>query len=156
DDAPVSALVGRRRPFDWIGFGLIAVSLLCLTYVFVQGNRWDWFTEPLIVWLTALGVATLLLFFARQVLAQGQGLVDFTIFRSEGLSFAFVVSFVAAAAWFGSASLVRASASSVLAFSPTAAGQRLLPSGALFAGAPLCAAYLMQARGVSPITTAPF
>jgi DHA2 family multidrug resistance protein len=44
----------------------------------------------------------------------------------------------------------------VLAFSPTDAGQLLLPSGALFIGALLLAAFLMQVRRVPPIATVPF
>ena len=45
---------------------------------------------------------------------------------------------------------------SVLAFTPTDAGQLLLPSGVLFVGALLIAAFLMQVRGAPPIATVPF
>ena len=45
---------------------------------------------------------------------------------------------------------------SVLAFTPTDAGQLLLPSGALFVTALLLAAFLMQMRKVPPIATVPF
>lgn len=135
-----------HRSFDWIGFLLISTTLFCFTYVFSQGSRWDWFEEPRIVWLTAIGAVALLTFLAQQVLAKGQGLLDFTAFRSEDFSFAFIVSFVAGAALFGSAFLIPSFAVSVLAFTPTGAGQLLLPSGALFVGTLLIAAFLMQAR----------
>jgi DHA2 family multidrug resistance protein len=105
-----------RRPFDWIGFALISVALFCLTYVFSQGSRWNWFDEPRIVWLTAIGAAALLAFLGQQVMAKGRGLLDFTLFRSEDFCFAFIVSFVAGAALFGSAFLIPAFAVSVLAF----------------------------------------
>ncbi|MEN1480190.1 MFS transporter, partial [Pseudomonas aeruginosa] len=71
-------------------------------------------------------------------------------------SFAFIVSFVAGAALFGSAYLIPAFALSVLGFTPTDGGLLLLPSGALFIGALLVAAYLMQVRGVAPFATVPF
>jgi DHA2 family multidrug resistance protein len=145
-----------RRPFDWIGFALISVALFCLTYVFSQGSRWNWFDEPRIVWLTAIGAAALLAFLGQQVMAKGGGLLDFTLFRSEDFCFAFIVSFVAGAALFGSAFLIPAFAVSVLAFTPTDAGQLLLPSGALFIGSLLIAAFLMQARSVPPVATVPF
>ena len=145
-----------RRPFDWIGFSLISVTLFCFTYVFSQGSRWDWFEEPRILWLTVIGAATLLAFLGQQVIAKGQGLLDFTLFRSDDFSFAFIVSFVAGAALFGSAFLIPSFAVSVLAFTPTDAGQLLLPSGALFIGALLIAAFLMQVRRVPPIATVPF
>lgn len=153
DPMPAKAV---RRPFDWIGFSLISVTLFCFTYVFTQGSRWDWFEEPRIQWLTVIGAATLLAFLGQQVMAKGKGLLDFTLFKSDDFSFAFIVSFVAGAALFGSAFLIPSFAVSVLAFTPTDAGQLLLPSGALFIGALLIAAFLMQVRRVPPFATVPF
>ncbi|WP_137823625.1 DHA2 family efflux MFS transporter permease subunit [Pseudomonas sp. D(2018)] len=154
-DCPMPTSI-RRRPFDWIGFSLIAATLFCFTYVFSQGSRWDWFEEPHILWLTAIGTAALLAFLGQQVLASGKGLLDFTLFRSDDFSFAFIVSFVAGAALFGSAFLIPTFALSVLAFTPTDAGQLLLPSGAFFIGALLISAFLMQVRRVPPFATVPF
>jgi DHA2 family multidrug resistance protein len=154
-DGPMPAKV-RHRPFDWIGFALIAAALCCFTYVFSQGSRWDWFEEPRILWLSVIGLAALLAFLGQQVLARGQGLLDFSLFKSSDFSFAFIVSFVAGAALFGSAFLIPAFALSVLAFTPSDAGQLLLPSGALFIGGLLIAAFLFQARGIPPVATVPF
>ena len=154
-DGPMPIKV-RHRPFDWIGFTLICASLFCFTYVLSQGSRWDWFEEPRILWLTVIGAAALLAFLGQQVLAKGQGLLDFTLFKSSDFSFAFIVSFVAGAALFGSAFLIPAFALSVLGFTPTDAGQLLLPSGAFFVGALLISAWLMQARRVAPFATVPF
>ncbi|MDT9674099.1 DHA2 family efflux MFS transporter permease subunit [Pseudomonas sp. JV414] len=154
-DGPMPAKV-RHRPFDWIGFSLISASLFCFTYVLSQGSRWDWFEEPRILWLTVIGAAALLAFLGQQVLAKGQGLLDFTLFKTSDFSFAFIVSFVAGAALFGSAFLIPAFALSVLGFTPTDAGQLLLPSGAFFVGALLISAWLMQARRVAPFATVPF
>lgn len=145
-----------RLPFDWTGFLLISVTFFCFTYVLNQGSRWRWFEEPRIVWLTLIGAAALLAFLGQQVIARRQGLVDFTVFRSSDFSFAFIVSFVAGAALFGSAFLIPSFAVSVLAFTPTDAGQLLLPSGVLFVGALFIGAFLMQVRGAPPIATVPF
>ncbi|TIU16476.1 MAG: MFS transporter, partial [Mesorhizobium sp.] len=114
------------------------------------------FEESRILWLTVIGTAALLAFLGQQAMAKGQGLLDITVFRSEDFSFAFTVSFVAGAALFGSAFLIPSFAVSVLAFTPTDAGLLLLPSGALFIGALLIAAFLMQVRRVPPIATVPF
>lgn len=146
-DGPMPARTARR-PFDWVGFSLVSVALSCFTYVFSQGSRWDWFEEPRILWLAVIGVAALLTFLGQQVLAKGQGLLDFTLFKSDDFLFAFIVSFVAGAALFGSAFLIPSFAVAVLAFTPTDAGQLLLPSGVLFVGALLIAAFLMQVRRV--------
>ena len=145
-----------HRPFDWIGFSLISITFFCFTYVFSQGSRWDWFEEARILWLTVIGAATLLAFLGQQVLAKGQGLLDFTLFKSDNFSFAFIVSFVAGAALLGSAFLIPSFAVSVLGFTPTDVGLLLLPSGALFIGALLIAAFMMQVRSVPPFATVPF
>jgi DHA2 family multidrug resistance protein len=152
----LSPVTTVRRPFDWIGFVLVSVTLFCVTYVCSEGNRWRWFEEAHILWLTILGAVSLLAFLGQQAVAKGQGLLDFTVFKSEDFSFAFIVSFVAGAALLGSAYLIPSFAVSVLAFRPTDAGQLLLPSGALFICTLLIAAYLMQVRRVSPIATVPF
>jgi DHA2 family multidrug resistance protein len=144
-----------RRPFDPIGLVLIGASIFCFTYVLSQGPRWDWFETPRIVWLTAAGGAALTAFFGQQVLIGGRGALDFSAFRTNDFTFAFLVSFVAGAALFGSAWLIPSFAISVLAFAPTDAGVLLLPSGAMFVAALTLAASLIQARLVPPIATAP-
>lgn len=154
-DHPMPARI-PSRPFDWLGFSLISVTLFCFTYVLNQGSRWDWFEEPRVLMLTTIGVATLLAFVGQQVLAKGQGLLDFTVFKSSDFTFAFIVSFVAGAALFGSAFLIPAFALSVLAFTPTDAGLLLLPSGGFFVGSLLVAALLIKACRVPPVATVPF
>lgn len=154
-DTPALAPL-ERRPIDWIGIGLTSVALFCLTYVLSQGARWDWFEEPRIRWLTIIGVTTSAMFLAQQILIRGTGLLNFALFASKDFSFAFIVSFVAGAALFGSAFLIPAFAVSVLSFTPTDAGLLLLPSGGLFVGSLLIAAYIMQAHRAPPIATAPF
>lgn len=153
-DHPVPARV-RQRSFDWLGFSLLSAGLFCFTYVLSQGSRWDWFEEPRILVLTVIGAAALLALLGQQVLANGQGLLDFSLFRSSDFTFAFIVSFVAGAALFGSAYLIPAFALSVLAFTPTDAGLLLLPSGGFFVGSLLIAAYLFSVRRVPPVATVP-
>ena len=145
-----------QRPFDWAGFVLLAIMLLCATYVFSQGSRWDWFEAPHLLWLAVIGAAALLTFLGRQVLVGGRGIIDATLFASADFTFAFIVSFVAGAALFGSAFLIPSFAVSVLAFTPTDAGLLLLPSGVLFVAALLVTAFLVQVRGVAPFATVPF
>lgn len=103
-----------------------------------------------------LGTTALLAFLGQQILAGERGLFDFTVFKSSDFSFAFIVSFVAGAALFGSAFLIPAFALSVLAFTPTDAGLLLLPSGGFFIGSLLIAAWLFTFRDVPPVATVPF
>lgn len=153
-DHPMPARV-RQRSFDWLGCALICATLFCFTYVLSQGSRWDWFEEPRILLLTVIGAAALLAFLGQQVFSEGQGLLDFSLFKSSDFTFAFIVSFVAGAALFGSAYLIPAFALSVLAFTPTDAGLLLLPSGGFFVGSLLIAAWLFKVRRVPPVATVP-
>lgn len=145
-----------HRPFDRLGLALLGTALFSATYVLSQGSRWDWFEANRIVWLSVAASACLVLFVIQQRIAAPLALFDLTVFRSNDFTFAFAVSFVAGIALFGSAFLIPAFAVSVLGFTPTDAGQILLPSGALFTGALLLAAFLMQARQIPPIATVPF
>lgn len=142
------------RALDWLGLALLGPVLLGITYVLSQGSRWDWFEEKRIT-LSALAVlAASLLFILRQRFASSP-LVDLKAFRTPDFTFAFIVSFVAGAALFGSAFLIPGFAVAVLGFTPTEAGMLLLPSSALFAGSLLLAAFLFQRRGVPPVATVP-
>lgn len=145
-----------RRPFDWLGVVLLSLTLFCATYVLTQGSRWDWFEGPPILWLTLIGAAALIAFLVQQVLARGRGLFDFSLFGANDFTFAFIVSFVAGAALFGSAFVIPAFATSVLAFTPSAAGELLLPSGAPFIATLLLVALLVQFRRLPPFATVPF
>lgn len=154
---PVAVPRTIRRQFDWIGFSLISAALFCFTYVLSQGSRWDWLEEPRILWLTLAGTAALLAFAGRQIFGgRSDGLLDFTVFLSADFAFAFVVSFVAGAALFGSGYLIPSFAISVLDFTPTDAGLLLLPSGGLFILSLLLSAFLMQGLRVPPTATVPF
>lgn len=143
-------------PFDWIGFALASVALACLTYVLSQGSRWNWFDESHILWTTLVGGAALLVLFGHQASTKRPALIDLTPFRSQEFLFAFIVSFVAGAALFGSAYLIPFFSLAVLSFTLADAGQLMLPSSALFVGALFLAAHLMQKHGLAPIATVPF
>lgn len=148
--------IRSQRAFDAMTMTSLAVALFCASYVLSQGSRWDWFENGRIVWLTATGVLALLAFVYRLSVASKPNLLDLAIFRSGDFCFAFIVSFVAGAALFGSAYLIPSFAVAVLAFTPTAAGQLLLPSGALFVGTLLLAAVAFQFGKLPPIATVPF
>jgi DHA2 family multidrug resistance protein len=154
-DKPATPM-GVLRPFDWIGFSLVSVSFWCFTFVLNQGSRWDWFEEPRMLCWAILGVTSLLGFLAQQSITKGHRLLDFSVFQSQNFSFAFIVSFVAGTALLGSSYLIPSFVTSILAFTPTAVGELLLPSSVFFIGALLLAAFLVQACRVSPIATVPF
>lgn len=146
----------ERRPLDVPGLLLLLILLIAMTYVLSQGSRWDWFEASRIRWLAPLSGAALLLLAVRLAQAGPRGAIDLSIFKVGDFAFAFIVSFVAGAALFGSAFLIPAFAATVLGFTPTEAGELLLPSGAVFVATLFFAAWLMQVGRLPPITTVPF
>ncbi|NKB96701.1 MFS transporter [Ochrobactrum intermedium] len=96
------------RRFDWSGLLLASITLFCLVYVLSQGDRWNWFDERRVQWLTGIGVVTLCLFVGQQASRpEDERLLELCVFRSVDFTFAFIVSFVAGAALFGSTYLIR-------------------------------------------------
>lgn len=154
-DGSARSFPSEPRPLDLPGLLLFGAAMLGTTYVLSQGSRWDWFETSRIVWLSAAAAMSLLLFVVAQHRAGPRAVLDTAVFRTDDFAFAFVVSFVAGAALFGSAYLIPSFAVAVLGFTPTEAGQLLLPSSALFVGALLLAGWLMQARRIPPIATVP-
>jgi len=145
------------RRFDWSGLLLASITLFCLVYVLSQGDRWNWFDERRIRWLTGIGVVTLCLFVGQQASRpEDEGLLELSVFRSADFTFAFIVSFVAGAALFGSTYLIPSFAISVLAFTPTDTGVLLLASSIFFVFSLFLSALIIQCLGVSPIATVPF
>lgn len=141
---------------DWIGTALLTTSLASLTFVLSQGNRWDWFEADHIGWLSAAATVSLALFLVRQKSLGPAGLLNPAVFRTDDFTFAFIVSFVAGAALFGSAYLIPAFAVAALNFTPTDAGLLLLDGSLPFIGTLLLAALLMQRRKIPPVATVPF
>lgn len=154
ETAPLTGV--GRRPFDWWGAAALGAAFACATFLFSQGNRWDWFDTPWISWLAVAAATSVLLYFVRPPFARERALLDLKVFAVDDFAFAFIVSFVAGAALLGSAFLIPSFAVQVLGFTAAEAGRLLLPSGALFGGALLLAAYLVQVRGTPPIATVPF
>lgn len=150
-----SELPGERRALDAPGLIFLAVALASAAYVLSQGSRWDWFEASRIRWLSFAAGSSLLLFILQQRRVACR-VFDLSVFKVDDFAFAFVVSFVAGAALFGSAFLIPVFAVSVLGFTPTDAGDLLLPSGGVFLAALLLAAYLMQVRRLPPVATVPF
>ncbi len=144
------------RRFDWSGLLLASITLFCLVYVLNQGDRWNWFDEGRIRWLTGIGVVTLCLFVSQQASRpEDEGLLELSVFRSVDFTFAFIVSFVAGAALFGSTYLIPSFAISVLAFTPTDTGMLLLASSILLYFRFSCLPSYSKAWA-SPIATVPF
>jgi len=144
-----------RRALDGPGLAALALALSSAAWLLSQGSRWDWLEEARVAKVLGLAAIAFLFVADRQRRAHAP-LLDLALFRNGDFAFAFVVSFVAGAALFGSAFLIPTFALSVLGMTPTEAGALLLPSGLVFAATLFVVALLIRFRGVPPVATVPF
>jgi DHA2 family multidrug resistance protein len=147
--------MAKPRPVDRPALVLLVVLFASVVYVLTLGSRWNWLEAPRIGWLALVSVVLLLIFLGRQAIIGRGTLIEFSAFRSADFAFAFVVSFVAGAALFGSAYLIPTFALSQLAFPATDTGLLLLPSSGMFAASLFLSACLIQFRALNPFATVP-
>lgn len=136
----------------WLGIGTAL-----LTYVLVQGSRFNWFDDPDIIVFATIGAAVAGLLIAWEALLRKEGsLLVISPFGDPDFRFGLLVSLVAGFALSGSAYLIPAFALNVLDFTATGAGRLLLPSGGTLALALLLSGFVIQTTGMRPIMLAPF
>ncbi|WP_437609979.1 MFS transporter [Erwinia sp. V71] len=143
-------------PFDGLLVVMMTIAAACLAYISTQGERWNWFSEPHIVVYAIMGVAFTVLSAGRLIVqAPHLRMIDLSIFHHPYFSLAFLASFVAGFALFGTAYLIPAYASGALGMSSRQVGELLLPGAASFVLAMCISAYLLPKVRVPPILTVP-
>ncbi|MER8554872.1 MFS transporter [Mesorhizobium sp. M1217] len=147
----------RKTRFPAVEILLLGISAALLTYVLLQGSRFNWFDDTDITFLAATGMtaAGLLAVWETRLRSEGS-LLAISPLGNPDFRFGLLVSFVAGSALSGSAYLIPAFALNVLDFTATGAGVLLLPSGAMLALGLLLSGFVIQKTGMRPITLAPF
>ncbi len=153
---PSDQRTSRTVKMYWPSLGFFAIAAFALSFVLNQGNRWDWFEEPMIVKITLLGVVAMAIVLAWQLSGnEDRKIFDFSIFLNGGFSFGFLASFAAGFALLGSSYLIPSFAISVLRMTPTEAGLLLLPSTAAFMATLFLTAILIRYVKLPPVVTVP-
>jgi DHA2 family multidrug resistance protein len=136
---------------------LLGISAALLTYVLLQGSRFNWFDETDIAILATTGVAAAgLLVICETFFRKAGSLLATSPLGNPDFRFGLLVSLVAGFALSGSAYLIPAFALNVLDFTATSAGVLLLPSGATLALALLLSGLVIERTGIHPIILVPF
>lgn len=145
-----------RAGIDRIGVLLLGGVLLPLTYVLQRGDRYNWFDDSGICWLS-LAIAALFGIFCWWQMRERKSarLINLALFRDSAFAFGFAVSFLAGFVLFGSAFLIGALSSSVLAYLPVDSGLLLLPAALTVGGGLFAAGLLIQWYKISPIKFVP-
>lgn len=119
-----------RNRSDWIGLGLVALSLGCLQVILDRGQEDDWFASGLI---TALTIASALgfIFLIWWELPHPHPIVDLRLLKRRDFGVAFVLMLCFGFMVLGSTYLVPAYAQSLMGYRATEAGEVIAPGGLL-------------------------
>jgi DHA2 family multidrug resistance protein len=93
-----SLFYGRRikryiTRFDGVGFGLLALSVLCVQTIFNQGNDFDWFASPFLAGALVVVIATLPCFIIWE-LGERRPAIDLRLFAHRNYAVAVICSVV--------------------------------------------------------------
>lgn len=135
---------------------LLGIGTALLTYVLLQGSRFNWLDDAGITVLATTGVAAAGLLVVWETFSgSGGSLLAISPLGNSDFRFGLLVSLVAGFALSGSAYLIPTFALNVLDFTATGAGALLLPSGVMLALALLLAGFLIERTGIAPIALVP-
>jgi MFS transporter, DHA2 family, multidrug resistance protein len=119
---------GDPLSVDWLGFGLVGLSLGCLQVVLDRGQDDDWFGSTLITALAALSAAAFVLLTWRE-LHHPKPMVDLRLMKRPGFAATFVLMLMLGFMLFGSTFLIPAYAQGLMGYRAVDAGMALTPGG---------------------------
>ncbi len=124
---------------DWIGIGLLAVTVGSLQFILERGHEEDWFESGMIVAFTVAAILGFILFLWRELTFK-YPIVELRVLKNGNLRIGTVMSFVLGFGLYGSTFIVPLYTQSIL-------GWTALQSGALMIPAALTTAFMMPIIG---------
>jgi DHA2 family multidrug resistance protein len=142
-----------RRPFDWIGAGLMLLLVGPLTYILVEGDRYNWFYDPKIVVLSITAALAFVAFVLwTSFRPRDRRLVDLSVIRRHPhFQFAMVVALMAGFILFGGGAMIQGMIVGPMHYPPDAAGWLIFNTAWPLVVSFAVATWLMQKRGVDPM-----
>lgn len=137
--SPKYAEKTKAADVDWIGIGLLAVSVGSLQYVLERGQEDDWFSNTAILVLS-ITAALGLFFFIWRELTYRNPIVAFKVLKNRNLRVGTILSFVLGFGLYGSTYIIPLYTQQLL-------GWTALQSGLLMVPAALATAFMMPIVG---------
>jgi MFS transporter, DHA2 family, multidrug resistance protein len=128
DPATISDVRGQRGKVDYIGIGLLVLSLGLLQIVLDRGQRSDWFSAPWVVYATSLSALSFVLLALREV-SFAEPIVDLRIFKHRAFDVAVILQVAMSFVLFGTILLSPLFLQELLGYSAWKAGLTLTPRG---------------------------
>jgi MFS transporter, DHA2 family, multidrug resistance protein len=127
-EQPVTRNNNGRASVDWMGFGLVALSLGCLQVVLDRGQEDDWFASGFITTLILTSAAAFALLIWWE-LRHPEPMVDLRLMRKADFSVTFFLMLMLGFMLLGSTYLLPAYAQGLMGYRAVDAGMVLTPGG---------------------------
>jgi len=114
-------------PFDWAGFILVCLSIICSMSAIGNGHRWGWTSDKTL--LVAVSAVVAMALFIRSQVKSKSPLLDPTLFLDPRFAAAMAISFAFGAGNFSTNYAIPLFVQTVQGYSPTRAGLVLVPAG---------------------------
>ncbi|MFS4469863.1 DHA2 family efflux MFS transporter permease subunit [Chryseobacterium sp. T20] len=144
-ESPVRQVV---KQIDWPGIILLVIGVGSLQTVLERGETEDWFATRYIIVLAVLAAVSLVLFVYRELITP-YPVVKLALLKNTSLSISAVLTFITGIGMFTSIYLTPVFVQRLLGFTPSLAGQMLLPGSIIAVFALIITGKLLQ-KGISP------
>lgn len=124
---PTKSQRGPLPRFDWTGFILICVALVCIMSSIGNGHRWGWGSDKTL-FTAAAGIITFSLFIYVQLRSKAP-ILDPTLFLDPRFAAAMAIAFAFGAGNFATNYAIPVFVQTVQSYTPTRAGVVLVPAG---------------------------
>ncbi|WP_437231127.1 DHA2 family efflux MFS transporter permease subunit [Planctomicrobium sp. SH661] len=122
----------KKQPlnFDFIGLGLLALTVSCWEILLSKGQEWDWLSDPFwrIQTLVTLFVFGMILFIVRELRSKN-ALVDLRVLRERNLALSCLILFCSFMVLYSASIAVPAMLQALFGYDALAAGLILSPGG---------------------------
>ncbi len=125
--SPKYAAKKSASEVDWIGIGLLAISVGSLQYVLERGQEDDWFSSPVITTLTATAVMGFFFFIWRELTAE-HPIVELRVLKNGNLRVGTILSFILGFGLYGSTFIIPLYTQSTLGWTAQQAGALMIPA----------------------------
>jgi MFS transporter, DHA2 family, multidrug resistance protein len=117
-----------KMPIDYVGLALISIGIGCLQFVLDKGEREDWFSSTLILYLTIIAACALILFVLVELKVKAP-VVNLRTFKNLSFAGGNAVMFATFFVMFSFIVLVPLYLQGLMGYSATLAGLALAPGG---------------------------
>jgi len=117
----------KTSDIDWLGIGLLAITVGSLQYVLEKGQDDDWFSDSTIVFL-AITAALGLYFFIWRELTFRKPIVELRVLKNGNLRVGTILSFIMGFGLYGSTFIIPLYTQSILGWTAQEAGMLMIPA----------------------------